>query len=61
MSCKSAVGGSNSLGLPPRSALTPTKAPSQSPTTHISGACGSGGTSGERLISKRVRALDQTH
>lgn len=65
---KSVGDGSSSLGLPPRSAPTSTRPPthSQSPTTPISGACGtststtSSGTSSQ-LISKRARAPDRTY
>ena len=59
---KSVGGGSGSLGLPPRSVTTstPTRPSSQSPTTPISGACGTC-SSGGRLYSKRARAPDRTY
>ena len=59
---KSVGGGSGSLGLPPRSVTTstPTRPSSQSPTTPISGACGTS-SSGNRLYSKRARASDRTY
>jgi len=68
---KSVGGGSSSSRLLPHSAPTPMIPPphSQSPTTPISGARGTGtGTTssgpsgtGGRLISKRARALDRTY
>lgn len=42
--CKIIGGGASSLGLPPHSITTPTRATSQSPTTPISGASGGGGS-----------------